>query len=121
MKYYVATDRHDLTAEQIATVYKLRWTIEDFFKWWKGHLKVYHLIARSEYGLMVQILSGLITYLLLAIYCRDEFNEKVTIKRVRQLRTAILNDLIENNDDASHGSNRDIIVKDQKITEQAKT
>ena len=121
VKYYVATDRHDLTAEQIATVYKLRWTIEDFFKWWKGHLKVYHLIARSEYGLMVQILSGLITYLLLAIYCRDEFNEKVTIKRVRQLRTAILNDLIENNDDASHGSNRDNIVKDQKITEQAKT
>ncbi len=121
VKYYVATDRHDLTAEQIATIYKLRWTIEDFFKWWKGHLKVYHLIARSEYGLMVQILSGLITYLLLAIYCRNEFNEKVTIKRVRQLRTAILNDLIESNNDAFHGSNRDNIVKDQKITEQAKT
>ena len=115
VKYYVATDRHDLTAEQIATVYKLRWTIEDFFKWWKEHLKVYHLIARSEYGLMVQILSGLITYLLLAIYCRNEFNEKVSIKRVRQLRTAILNDLIEHNKDGSHGLSRDNTVKDQKI------
>lgn len=121
VKYYVATDRHDLTAEQIATVYKLRWTIEDFFKWWKEHLKVYHLIARSEYGLMVQILSGLITYLLLAIYCRNEFNEKVSIIRVRQLRTAILNDLMENNNDASQGLNRDNIVKDQKIDNQAKT
>ncbi len=123
VKYYVATDRHDLTAEQIATVYKLRWTIEDFFKWWKEHLKVYHLIARSEYGLMVQILSGLITYLLLAIYCRDEFNEKVSVKRVRQLRTAILNDLIEQNQGATEGLNRDNIVKDQKITStaQAKT
>nr|WP_319491233.1 IS4 family transposase [uncultured Desulfobacter sp.] len=123
VKYYVATDRHELTAEQIATVYKLRWTIEDFFKWWKEHLKVYHLIARSEYGLMVQILSGLITYLLLAIYCRNEFNEKVAIKRVRQLRTAILNDLIGHNKDGSHGLSRDNIVKDQKFifTEQAKT
>jgi IS4 transposase len=85
VKYYVATDRHDLTAEQIASVYKLRWTIEAFFKWWKEHLKVYHLIARSEYGLMVQILGGLITYLLMAIYCREQFNENVSIKRVREL------------------------------------
>ena len=97
-KYYVATDRHDLTAEQVATVYKLRWNIESFFKWWKEHLKVYHLIARSEYGLMVQILGGLITYLLMAIYCHEEFNEKVSIERIRQLRTKILNELFQSAD-----------------------
>jgi IS4 transposase len=68
--YWVATNRYDLTAEEVAQVYKLRWTIETFFGWWKRHLKVYHLIARSAYGLMVQLLGGLITYLLLAIYCR---------------------------------------------------
>lgn len=28
--YWVATDRHDLTAEQVALVYKLRWDIENF-------------------------------------------------------------------------------------------
>jgi hypothetical protein len=122
VRYYVATDRHDLTAEQVATAYKLRWTIEDFFKWWKEHLKVYHLIARSEYGLMVQILAGLITYLLLAIYCREQFNEKVSIKRVRQLRTAILNDLFTGGSDAPPGLSRDNNdVKDQKILTQAKT
>lgn len=121
VRYYVATDRHDLTAEQIASIYKLRWTIETFFKWWKEHLKVYHLIARSEYGLMVQILGGLITYLLLAIYCREQFNEKVSIKRVRQLRTTILNELFTGCSDAPPDSNRDNIVKDQKIITQAKT
>lgn len=92
IKYWVATDRYDLSSEQIALIYKLRWDIEKFFAWWKRHLRVYHLIARSEYGLMVQIVAGLITYLLLAIYCREQHNEKVSIKRVRQLRIQIQNE-----------------------------
>nr|WP_254782119.1 IS4 family transposase [Desulfoluna spongiiphila] len=92
-KYYVATDRFDLSAHQVAEVYKLRWSIESFFKWWKKSLKVYHLIARSEYGLMVQMLAGLISYLLMAIYCHEEYGEKVTIKRIRELRTDIFNEL----------------------------
>jgi len=90
--YWIATDRFDLSAEQVAAIYKLRWAIEVFFGWWKRHLKVYHLIARSCYGLMVQILAGLITYLLLAIYCHEEYHEKVSIKRVRELRIKIRNE-----------------------------
>lgn len=92
VNYWVATDRFDLTAEQIASAYKLRWTIEIFFAWWKRHLKVYHLIARSQHGLMVQILGGLITYILLAMYCHDQYREKVSIKRVRELRIKIKNE-----------------------------
>ena len=42
---------------------------------------------------MVQILAGLITCLLLAIYCHDQHEEKVSIKRVRQLRIQIQNEL----------------------------
>jgi len=93
--YWVATDRFDLSAEQVALVYKLRWTIESFFGWWKRHLKVYHLIARSPYGLLMQILSGLITYLLLAIYCHDQHSERVNIQRVRELRNALRNEAAE--------------------------
>lgn len=93
IKYWIATNRYDLSAEQIAQAYKLRWNIENFFAWWKRHLKVYHLVARSSHGLMVQILSGLITYLLLAMYCHSHFQEKVSIRRVRQLRTQIENEL----------------------------
>lgn len=99
--YWVATDRRDLTSEQIAKIYELRWDIEKFFSWWKRHLRVYHLIARSEYGLMVQILGGLITYLLLAIYCHENYNEPVSIKRVRELRIQIRNEsrmMVEDND-----------------------
>jgi len=93
--YYVATDRFDLTAEQVAVVYKLRWDIEKFFGWWKQHLNVYHVIARSAHGLMAQMLGGLITYLLLAIYCHEEHNERVSISRVRELRIKIRNELLE--------------------------
>jgi hypothetical protein len=90
--YWVATDRHDLTGEQIALIYKLRWNIETFFGWWKQHLKVYHLITRTPYGLMVQMIAGLITYLLLAIYCHETHGEKVSITRVRELRIKIKNE-----------------------------
>lgn len=90
--YRIATSRFDLTAEQIALIYKLRWQIETFFAWWKRHLKVYHLILRSRHGLMIQMLAGLITYILLAIYCHEQHGEPVSIKRVRQLRNQILNE-----------------------------
>jgi hypothetical protein len=93
VNYWIATTRRDLTAEQIAEAYKLRWKIENFFAWWKRHLRVYHLIARSRYGLMVQIIAGLITYLLLAIYCHKNHGESVNIKRVRELRINIQNEL----------------------------
>jgi len=93
VNYWIATDRHDLTAEQIATAYKLRWNIEIFFGWWKRHLKVYHLISRSKYGLMVQMLAGLITYILLAIYCNDQHHEKVSVKRLREISINIHNEM----------------------------
>ena len=96
INYPIATDRFDLPAEDIASIYKLRWDIEKFFAWWKRQSNVYRPIARTEYGMMVQIISGPIAYLLLAVYCHREYNEKVNIKRVRELRTDILNEALQN-------------------------
>jgi len=104
--------QYDLIVEQIATVYKLRWDIETFFKWWKKHLKVYHLIARSKYGLMVQILAGLITYLVMAIYCHEQFNEPVSIKRIRQFRNTIQNELRAGKKNVWSDN---LIIKEQKL------
>lgn len=94
IKYYVATNRFDLRAEQIAEIYKLRWNIETFFGRWKQHLHVYHLIARSRYGLTVQMLGGLITYLLMAIYCRKHFGGSVSVGNIRTIRIKIQNELM---------------------------
>lgn len=88
--YWVATDREDLSAEEIAFIYSLRWRIETLFGWWKRHLKVYHLISRNPHGVFVQLLSGLITYLLFLLYCLTRYGEKTpSIRRLRQLRWQI--------------------------------
>lgn len=44
---------------------------------------------------MVQMVAGLITYLLLVIYCQKEYQERVSIKRVRELRIKIINETRE--------------------------
>ena len=84
--YWITTDRADLSAEQIAFIFSLRWEIESFFAWWKKHLEVYHLISRNKHGVLLQLLAGLVTYLLLVLYFHQKFGEKPSIRRLRELR-----------------------------------
>lgn len=56
------------SASSIARRYKDRWGIELFFKWIKQHLKIKTFLGRTENAVRIQILTALITYLLLAIY-----------------------------------------------------
>ncbi len=90
--YWVATDRFDLTGEQIAFIYKLRWDIESFFAWWKQYLNVYPLIVRSPYGFAVQILSGLITFILLSLYSMKYCGQPLCLSLLRSLRCSFYND-----------------------------
>ncbi|GAB6146396.1 hypothetical protein JCM12294_38360 [Desulfocicer niacini] len=60
---------------------------------------------------MVQVLGGLISYLLMAIYCHEEFDEGGSIKRIRQLRHKVQNELRSN---ATEVKSNDRIVKEQK-------
>lgn len=81
------------TGREFAQEPRQSFTRQIFFGWWKRHLKVYHLISRSQYGLMVQMLAGLITYILLAIYCHDQHQEKVSVKRLREISINIRNEM----------------------------
>lgn len=64
----LATNDLDAPAEQIAQRYKERWGIELFFKWVKQHLKIKQFLGRSENAVRIQLLTALISYLLVAIY-----------------------------------------------------
>ena len=55
---------------------------------------------------MVQMLGGLITYLLLAIYCRQQHNEPVSISRVRELRNQIANEAAEDHRQRARTQNK---------------
>jgi hypothetical protein len=50
------------------------------------------LIALATYGVMVQMLGEPITLLHLAIYCHTEYEEKVIIRKINELRTKIKNE-----------------------------
>jgi hypothetical protein len=88
-RYWVVTDRLELSAAQIAFIFSLRWEIETFFAWWKRHLKVYHLIARNYHGVLLQLLAGLATYLLLVLYFHQRYGERPSLQRLRSLRQQI--------------------------------
>lgn len=61
---------NDLTsaALEIAQRYKERWGIELFFKWIKQHLKIKQFFGRTENAVRIQLLTALISYLLVALY-----------------------------------------------------
>jgi len=61
------TNNFELTAEQVALLYKNRWQIELFFKWIKQHLKIKSFWGTTENAVRIQIFSALIAYCLVAI------------------------------------------------------
>ncbi len=64
----LATNDLTASATEIAQRYKDRWGVELFFKWIKQHLKIKSFFGRSENAVRSQILTALISYLLVALY-----------------------------------------------------
>ena len=60
----LATNDFERSAEEIAELYKKRWSIELFFKWLKQNLKIKKFLGRSENAVKIQIYTALISYLL---------------------------------------------------------
>jgi hypothetical protein len=62
--YRLLTSRWDVTAEEIAQIYKSRWLIELFFKWMKQHLRLVKLYSYKPQAIWNQMYLALITSLL---------------------------------------------------------
>ena len=83
------TNNFDLSAQQIALLYKQRWQIELFFKWIKQHLKVKTFWGTTENAVRIQINIAIITYCLVSIIAKDlKINR--SIYEILQILSALL-------------------------------
>jgi len=64
----IATDLLDVPPEVIALIYKHRWAIETFFRFFKHVLGCRHLISYCENGVEIQTYLGIIACLLIALW-----------------------------------------------------
>ena len=58
------TNRFDLSADEMAELYKSRWAIELFFKWMKQHLNIKRFYGHSERAVHNQVYIAMIVYCL---------------------------------------------------------
>ncbi len=66
-EFIFLTNNKDLTANEIAFLYKKRWEVELFFKWMKQHLKIKAFWRTSINAVKIQIYCAIIAYCLVAI------------------------------------------------------
>jgi IS4 transposase len=64
-EYVFLTNRLDLSALEVAELYRRRWKIELFFKCIKQHLKIKAFYGTSKNAVLIQIWTALMAYLLL--------------------------------------------------------
>ena len=61
------TNNTDLSATEIAMLYKKRWEVEIFFKWMKQHLKIKSFWGVTMNAVKIQIYCAIIAYCLVAL------------------------------------------------------
>ena len=61
------TNNLEIPALTVTMLYKARWSIELFFRWIKGHLRIKHYYGTSPNAVKTQIWIAVSTYLIIAI------------------------------------------------------
>lgn len=80
----VLTNNFDLTAEEIALLYRYRWKIEIFFRWIKQHLKIKSFWGTSINAVKIQVYTAIITYTLVSII-KSKLNLEKSIYEILQI------------------------------------
>ena len=83
------TNNFELSALDIAALYKYRWRIELFFKWIKQHLKIKSFWGYSENAVRIQVYSAIIAYTTVAIL-KQELKVKYSTYEILQILSLTL-------------------------------
>ena len=89
MVFVFITNNFEISALEVAMLYKYRWTIEQFFKWIKQHLKIKTFWGHSFNAVKIQIYIAMITYLLVALV-KHRLNLKQTQYEILQVLSLTL-------------------------------
>ena len=65
--YRIFEVHYNLTAQQIADLYKSRWQVELFFKWLKQHLRIKRFWGTSENAVRIHVYVAITTFCMVAI------------------------------------------------------
>lgn len=65
---FIATDRFDLEADVIALIFKHRWMIEIFFRFFKHVLGCRHVLSYCQNGIELQTYAAIIACMLIALW-----------------------------------------------------
>lgn len=84
------TNNTEITAEEVALLYKYRWRVELFYKWLKQHLKIKQFYGTTENAVRIQIYCAIISYCLIAIIEHDLKLERDTYDVLRILSISLL-------------------------------
>lgn len=84
-RYLIFLTNHlEIPALTVAKIYRLRWRIELFFRWIKGHLRIKHYYGTSPNAVKTQIWIAVTVYLMVAII-HKQLNLPGTLHRTLQL------------------------------------
>jgi len=78
------TNHLEIPALTVALIYRLRWRIELFFRWIKGHLRIKHYYGTSPNAVKTQIWIAIAVYLMVAIL-HKQLSLPGTLHRTLQL------------------------------------
>ena len=80
----LATNNFEITALQVAQLYKQRWQVELFFRWIKQHLKITKFWGHSINAVKTQIWIAICSFLIVAI-ARKKLNVELTLYQMLQI------------------------------------
>ena len=99
-EFIFITNAMDISALQVAELYRNRWKVELFFKWIKQHLKIKKFWGTTENAVRIQIYSAICAYCLVAIIQHDMHLSRSTYELLQILSISLtdkthLRDLLE--------------------------
>jgi hypothetical protein len=103
VEFVFLTNNFELSAIEIAILYKNRWLVELFFKWIKQHLKVKSFWGHTPNAVKTQLYCAIIAYCLVAIIGKELNIGRSTYEILQILGISLLDktpvkELLANND-----------------------